>query len=85
MTHADSKLADQIADRLTAAITMCQRSETEKPAAALGLAYGGPDQPVIGLTIADVARIAAQAAEEHFSTEARAGFMDGYIAATERP
>jgi hypothetical protein len=56
-------LADRIQAALEAALLHHERADILKPEARRGLATGGPDDPVIRLTIEDVARIAAQVAE----------------------
>ncbi len=55
-------LADRIAARLHHALDHHDRAGISTPAAERGLAVGGPDHPVILLTVEDVASIAAHAA-----------------------
>jgi hypothetical protein len=57
-------LADRIAERLNAALDHHVGLEIFSPLAERGLAAGGPDEPVIALTVEEVARIAARAAQE---------------------
>lgn len=78
-------LRQAIADRLTTALSTVRGSNAEAPTAEAGLAYGGPDQPVIALTVEDVARIAAQAAEEWHGTAAVDGWAAGYSEGTAQP
>jgi hypothetical protein len=56
---------DGIVARLHQALDHHERADISTPTAERGLAVGGPDTPVIVLTISDVARIAAIAAGEH--------------------
>ena len=59
-----TSLQDRIQARLEAALIHQERAGFES-FAARGLASGGPDTPVIRLSVEDVARIAAQTAEEN--------------------
>jgi hypothetical protein len=56
-----SNLEQRTATRLHQALDHHERAEIFAPTARRGLAAGGPDVPVIVLTVEDVARIAAQA------------------------
>ena len=58
-------LAEKIAARLGLALIHQERAAFEVHWARRGLATGGPDNLVVRLTVEDVARIAAQVAEEH--------------------
>jgi hypothetical protein len=57
-------LADRIAERLNEALDRKVGAEIFVGHAERGLAAGGPEYPVIALTIEEVARIAARAALE---------------------
>ena len=61
-------LEERIAARLGLALIHQERAGFEAFGAERGLATGGPAEPVIRLTVEDVARIAAQVAVESFST-----------------
>lgn len=52
-------LQERIAARLHASLDQCAGADISSPDAERGLAAGGPNQPVIALTVDDVARIAA--------------------------
>ena len=54
-----SPLADRIAEQLHQALDHHHRAGVSAPAAERGLAAGGPDNPVVVLSVDDVARIAA--------------------------
>ncbi|HEX8344699.1 MAG TPA: hypothetical protein VF657_08145 [Actinoplanes sp.] len=57
--------AGLIAERLLAALDHHVAAEIRSLFAERGLAAGGPDQPVIALTVEEVARLAARVAAEH--------------------
>ena len=57
-------LSDRIQARLELALQHQERVQIERPEARSGLATGGPDAPVIRLTMEDIARIAAEVAAE---------------------
>jgi hypothetical protein len=59
-----NELADRIAERLNEALDAKVSSEIFVGHAERGLAAGGPEYPVIALTVDEVARIAARAALE---------------------
>jgi hypothetical protein len=59
-----TELAQRIADRLHEALDQRVSAEIHSPLAERGLAAGGPDEPIIALTVEEVARIAARAAKE---------------------
>jgi hypothetical protein len=59
-----TELAQRIADRLHEALDQRVSADIDSPLAERGLAAGGPDQPIIALTVEEVARIAARAAKE---------------------
>jgi hypothetical protein len=61
-------LADRIAARLHAALDRQVAAGFVAIQAQRGLASGGPEEPVIVLTVDDVARIAAQVAQGGDST-----------------
>ncbi len=63
MVH--DELADRIAERLHAALDSKVSAEIFVGHAERGLAAGGPEEPVIALTVEEVARIAARAAREN--------------------
>jgi hypothetical protein len=50
---------ERIAARLHQALDHHERAGVSAPAAERGLAVGGPDRPVIVVTVEEVARIAA--------------------------
>ena len=54
-----SPLADRIAERLHHALDHHDCAGISAPTAERGLAVGGPDNPVVVLSVKDVARIAA--------------------------
>ena len=54
-----SSLAEKIAARLHQALDHHQHAGTNAPAAERGVAVGRPDDPVIVLSVDDVARIAS--------------------------
>jgi hypothetical protein len=58
-------LQDTIRARIEAALDHLEGMEGIRPEAERGMATGGPDHPVIRLTLDDVARLAVLAAEEH--------------------
>jgi hypothetical protein len=55
-------LEESIVARLHQALDHHERAEIFAPTAERGLAVGGPDVPVIVLTVEDLARIAANVA-----------------------
>jgi hypothetical protein len=55
-----ASLQERIAARLHQTLDHLEAAEMSAPSAERGLAVGGPDQPEILLSVADVARIAAQ-------------------------
>ncbi len=57
-------LEQRIAARLHNALDHHERANNFTPEARRGLAVGGPDDPVIVLTVEDVARIAALVATD---------------------
>jgi hypothetical protein len=59
-----TELAQRIADRLHEALDHHVGAEISVRHAERGLAAGGPDEPVIALTVEEVARIAARVAQE---------------------
>jgi hypothetical protein len=62
---AMATLEERIFARLSEALSHHSGARITAPDARCGLATGGPDNPVIRLTVQDVARIAAQVAEEY--------------------
>ncbi|GAA2516527.1 hypothetical protein Ahu01nite_098160 [Winogradskya humida] len=61
-------LQDAIRARLEAALDHKEGMRGWSPAAERGLATGGPDHPVIRLSLDDVVRLAALACEEWASS-----------------
>jgi hypothetical protein len=59
-----NELADRIAERLHEALDRQVAAEISQPHVERGLAAGGPEEPIIALTVEEVARIAARAARE---------------------
>ena len=59
-----NELAQRIADRLHEALDRQVAAEIHVGHAERGLAAGGPDEPIIALTVEEVARIAARVARE---------------------
>ena len=59
-----TELAQRIADRLHEALDQRVSAEIHVGHAERGLAAGGPDEPIIALTVEEVARIAARVARE---------------------
>jgi hypothetical protein len=59
------ELAQRIAERLHEALDRQVGAEISVPHAERGLAAGGPDQPIIALTVEEVARIAARVARDN--------------------
>jgi hypothetical protein len=59
-----TSLQETIQARIEAALLHHEHAGIYAPAERRGLATGGPDQPVIRLSLHDVARVAAQAAED---------------------
>jgi hypothetical protein len=59
-----NELANRIAEALNAALDRNVSSEIFVGHAERGLAAGGPEEPVIALTIDEVARIAARVARD---------------------
>jgi hypothetical protein len=59
-----NELASRIADALNAALDRNVGAEIFVGHAERGLAAGGPDEPVIALTVEEVARIAARVARD---------------------
>jgi hypothetical protein len=59
-----NELADRIAERLHEALDRQVGAEISVGHAERGLAAGGPEEPVIALTVEEVARIAARVARE---------------------
>jgi hypothetical protein len=57
-------LADRIAERLHEALDQKVSAEISVDHAERGLAAGGPDEPIIALTVEEVARIAARVARD---------------------
>ncbi len=57
-------LEERIAARLHEALDHHERANISAPAAERGMAVGGPDDPVLVLTVEDVARIAALVATD---------------------
>jgi hypothetical protein len=60
-----NELADRIAERLHEALDRQVAAEISVRHAERGLAAGGPDEPIIALTVEEVARIAARVAREN--------------------
>ncbi|XVU25828.1 helix-turn-helix transcriptional regulator [Actinoplanes sp. CA-054009] len=63
-TGREAALAEIIQARIELALIHQERASIEVPGARRGLAGGGPDHLTVRLTIADVARIAAQVLED---------------------
>ncbi len=63
-----SSLEERIAARLHRALDHHERANICTPFARRGLAVGGPDEPILVLTVEDVARIAALAVVEARTT-----------------
>lgn len=59
-----NELAGRIADALNAALDRNVGAEVFVGHAERGLAAGGPDEPVIALTVEEVSRIAARVARD---------------------
>ena len=57
-------LEERIFVRLSEALSHHSGAGISAPDASCGLATGGPDNPVIRLSVADVVRIAARVAQE---------------------
>jgi hypothetical protein len=64
-----NELAQRIADRLNEALDQRVSADIHARSAERGLAAGGPEEPIIALTVDEVARIAARAARETSSAE----------------
>jgi len=60
-----NELADRIAERLHEVLDRQVGAEISVGHAERGLAAGGPEEPVIALTVEEVARIAARVAREN--------------------
>jgi hypothetical protein len=60
-----NELADRIAESLNAALDSKVAAEIFVGHAERGLAAGGPEEPIIALTVEEVARIAARVAREN--------------------
>lgn len=56
------ELADRIAERLNEALDQRVSAEISVDHAERGLAAGGPEEPIIALTVEEVSRIAARVA-----------------------
>jgi hypothetical protein len=67
-----NELADRIAESLHAALDRQVGAEIFVGHAERGLAAGGPEFPVIALTVEEVARIAARVARESSARESSA-------------
>jgi hypothetical protein len=59
-----NELADRIAEQLHEALDRQVAAEINVGHAERGLAAGGPEEPIIALTVEEVARIAARVARE---------------------
>ncbi|MFF5084019.1 hypothetical protein ACFY36_43790 [Actinoplanes sp. NPDC000266] len=57
-------LAKLIADRLHETLDQRVAAEIHAPHVERGLAAGGPDEPIIAITVEEVARIAARVARD---------------------
>ncbi|MEV4351210.1 hypothetical protein AB0J83_42675 [Actinoplanes sp. NPDC049596] len=57
-------LAQRIADRLHETLDQRVATDFHIPHVERGLAAGGPDEPIIAITVEEVARIAARVARE---------------------
>jgi hypothetical protein len=60
----NNDLADRIAEKLHEALDQKVSAEINVGHAERGLAAGGPDEPIIALTVEEVARIAARVARD---------------------
>jgi hypothetical protein len=60
----NNELADRIAERLHEALDQKVAAEISIDHVERGLAAGGPDEPIIALTVEEVARIAARVARD---------------------
>jgi hypothetical protein len=59
-----NELADRIAEKLHEALDEKVSSEINVGHVERGLAAGGPEEPIIALTVEEVARIAARVARD---------------------
>jgi hypothetical protein len=57
-------LAQRIADRLNETLDQRVATDHHLPHVERGLAAGGPDEPIIAISVDEVARIAARVARE---------------------
>ena len=56
-------LADRIAARLHEVLDHMEGAAVSSPEARRGLAYGGPDDPILVLTVEQLAKLVADVAE----------------------